>query len=174
MATNHDDFDVLKFFITVMVLLTVIVAGFAIMLQTQVSDLTRRVKVENDTLKKMDELANDAQFREWIARDREGRNVAHGSSADFKALLSVNAGKHGLKVENTTEQSGQDMGNGMRELRFQVRMLGFRLEPFMRFLVSVEQEWPGAKVREITELTLDEKNQLWNGMVVLAIFKPNA
>ena len=173
MATNQqDDFDVLKFFITVMVLLTVIVAGFDIMLQAQVSDLTRKIKIERSTLNQMNDLAGDAQFREWIARDRENRNLGGGSSADFKALLTDRASKLGLKVENTTEQgNGQDLGNGTRELRFRVRILGFRLEQFVRFLVSVEQEWPGSKVREISDLQFDQKSQLWNGMVILAIFK---
>jgi hypothetical protein len=171
-ANQQDDFDVLKFFITVMVLLTIIVAGFAAVLQGKVSDTTKKIKTEIKTLKAMDEMAlKDLQFREWISRDREGRNVGQGSSADFKALLNDHAQKNGLRVTDSSEQGTIELGGGTRELRFRVRMQGFRLENFTRFLVSVEQDWPGSKVREITDLSLDEKNQVWNGQVVVAIFK---
>jgi hypothetical protein len=173
MATaQQDDFDVLKFFITVMVLLTIIVAGFAAVLQGKVADTTKKIKAEIATLEQMDEVASkDLAFREWVQRDREGRNVGQGSSGDFKARMNENAGKQGLKVTDSSEQGAIELGGGTRELRFRVRMQGFRVEQFTRFLVSIEQDWPGAKVREITELSFDEKNQLWNGQVVLAIFK---
>src|SRR5439155_7429407 len=90
-ANQQDDFDVLKFFITVMVLLTVIVAGFAAVLQTKVSDTTKKIKAELITLNTMDEAAGkDVNFREWVSRDREGRNVGQGSSGDFKARMHEN------------------------------------------------------------------------------------
>jgi hypothetical protein len=168
---QQDDFDVLKFFITVMVLLTVIVAGFAGVLEQKVSDTTRRIKAEIATLHQMDELARDPAFREWIAREREGRNTGQGSSADFKALLNDHATKTGLKVTESSELGAQELGNGTRELTFRLRIQGCRVEALMRFLVSVEQDWPGSKVREITDLSLDEKNQVWNAQVILAIFK---
>jgi hypothetical protein len=170
-ASQQDDFDVLKFFITVMVLLTLIVAGFAGVLESRVSDTTHKIKAEIATLHKMDEEARDAQFRDWIARDREGRNTGTGTSADFKALMSNNANKVGLHVTDTAEQGTIPLPNGTIELRFRLRVTGFRLEAFMRFLISVEQDWPGSKVREITDLSLDEKNNIWNGQVILAIFK---
>ncbi|MEZ0228620.1 MAG: hypothetical protein ACAI25_08345, partial [Planctomycetota bacterium] len=56
-ASQQDDFDVLKFFITVMVLLTIIVAGFAAVLQGKVSDTTKKIKTEIKTLQAMDEMA---------------------------------------------------------------------------------------------------------------------
>lgn len=170
-ASQQDDFDVLKFFITVMVLLTLIVAGFAAVLQTKVSDTTKKIKAEIATLHQMDELARDQQFRDWIARDREGLNTGSGTSADFKALVNDHATKCGLRVNESSEQGALDLGGGTRELRFRVGIQGFRLEAFTRFLVSIEQDWPGSKVREITQLSLDEKNQVWNGQVILAIFR---
>lgn len=172
MATNQqDDFDVLKFFITVMALLTVIVAGFAAVLQSKVSDTTKKIKAEISTLNTMKTESADPSFRDWIARDRENRNNGQGSSSDFKALYNTTAAKCGLRVTDSSEQGAIELGNGTRELRFRLRIQGFRLEAFTRFLVSIEQEWPGSKVREITDLSLDEKNQVWNGQVILAIFK---
>ena len=171
-ANQQDDFDVLKFFITVMILLTVIVAGFAAVLQGKVSDTTKKIKSEIATLEQMDEIAlKDLTFREWIARDREGRNVGQGSSADFKALLNDHAQKNGLRITNTSEDGTSEIGGGTRELRFRLLVQGFRLENFTRFLVSVEQDWPGSKVRDILDLSWDDKNQVWNGTVILAIFK---
>src|SRR4051812_36128281 len=126
-ANQQDDFDVLKFFITVMVLLTVIVAGFAAVLQGKVSDTTKKIKAEVATLTQMDDVAlKDLQFREWIARDREQKNVGTGTSADFKALLNDHAQKNGLRVTDSSEQGTIELGGGTRELRFRVRMQGFR------------------------------------------------
>src|SRR5277367_6265044 len=109
-TTQQDDFDVLKFFITVMVLLTFIVGGFAAVLESKVSDTTRKIKSEIATLHQMDEVARDPQLREWIARDREGRNTGTGSSADFKAVVSTDANKCNLHVTNLSEQGSIELG----------------------------------------------------------------
>lgn len=171
-ASQQDDFDVLKFFITVMVLLTVIVAGFAGVLQGKVNDTTKKIKIEIATLQQMDEVAGkDNQFREWVLRDRENRNTGQGSAADFKALINDRAQKNGLRITDSSEQGSMEIGGGTRELRFRCHMQGFRLDAFIRFLVAIENDWPGSKVREITDLSLDEKTQVWNGQVILAIFK---
>jgi hypothetical protein len=120
----------------------------------------------------MDDLARtDTSFREWIAKEREGHNQGAGSAADFRALLNDHARKANLNVRDTGEAGNIPHSGGRLELRFRIRAEGFRLEALTRFLVSVETDWPGAKTREISELQLDEKAQLWNGTIVLAIFK---
>src|SRR5262245_37720620 len=119
-ANQQDDFDVLKFFITVMVLLTLIVGGFAAVLESKVSDTTKKIKAEIATLHKMDEEAREPQFRDWIARDREGRNTGTGTSADFKAVMSNDASKAGLRVTDTAEQGTIPLPNGTIELRFRL------------------------------------------------------
>ena len=112
-----------------------------------------------------------AQLRDWIAREREGRNQGTGSAADFKALVNDHARKASLNVRDTGEAGQVEHPGGTRELRFRMRVEGFRLEQLMKFLVSVEQDWPGSKTREISELLLDEKKETWNGTLILAIFK---
>src|SRR5258708_5567973 len=98
-ANQQDDFDVLKFFITVMILLTVIVGGFAAVLESKVADTTKKIKIELATLHQMDDLARtDTNFREWIGKEREGRNQGTGSAADFKALVNDHARKANLNV----------------------------------------------------------------------------
>jgi hypothetical protein len=171
-AQNKDDFDVLKFFITVMALLTAIVAVFAIVLYGKVSATTKDIKRELATLQEMDKLAGDAPFRDWIGREREGKNQGTGTPADFKALLSDHAGKIGLHVKDTGEAGTIEHPGGTRELRFRLRVEDARIEQITRFLVQVEQDWPGSKTREIPELTLNEKTgNTWNASLVLAIFK---
>src|SRR5581483_9015324 len=59
-AQGKDDFDVLKFFITVMALLTAIVAVFAFVLYGKVSSTTKEIKRELATITEMDKLAQDA------------------------------------------------------------------------------------------------------------------
>jgi hypothetical protein len=168
----RDDFDVLKFFITVMGLLTVIVAVFAGLLESKVAQTTKSIHSELATLTEMDKVAADAPFREWIVREREGKNQGSGTPADFKALLSDHAQKIGLVVKDTNEAGTVEHPGGTRELRFRLRVEGARIEQITKFLVSIEQDWPGAKTREIPELTLDEKTgNTWNAGLVLAIFK---
>jgi hypothetical protein len=172
-AQQQDDFDVLKFFITVMLLLTVIVGGFAAVLQSKVSDTTKQIRRELSTLEAMDKMAGDAQFRDWIARERESKSNGSGSTADFKALVSDHARRIGLNVKDTREAGQIEHPGGTRELQISIRIEGFRLEQLVRFLVAVEQDWPGAKTRQIPDLQLDPKAQTWTGSVILAIFKHN-
>ena len=67
-AKNEDDFDVLKFFIAVMVLLTAFVGGYALYLRGQVGQLTNQIKAQVRQLGEMKQLSMDPSFREWIAR----------------------------------------------------------------------------------------------------------
>src|SRR5205085_9553731 len=126
-ANQQDDFDVLKFFITVMILLTVIVAGFAAVLYGKYTDTTKKIKIELKTLEEMDAVAGkDVNFRDWVQRDREGRNVGQGSAGDFKARVTRNAETQNVRITNMNEQGTRPPGGGTLELRFQVIMTGFR------------------------------------------------
>lgn len=171
---NKDDFDVLKFFITVMALLTAIVAGFAVYLQGQVSTKTKQIKAEISTLKEMDKLALDAPFREWIGRERDTKTDSSGSSGDFKALITLQARDAAINIRDIADGGKIDNPGGTQELRFRVHIEGARVEQIVKFIVGVEQHRPGAKCREIQDLALDEKTgNTWNANIVLSIFKHN-
>jgi len=66
-SKKKDEFDVLTFFIYVMVLLTVIVAGFAALNYTKVAEVSRDIKIEIRKLESMQELALDEELRDWVA-----------------------------------------------------------------------------------------------------------
>ncbi|MBI3723806.1 hypothetical protein HY251_07635 [bacterium] len=168
---DQDEFDILRFLMTVLGLLTIVVGVYAALTGSQVSQANAEIKREVLVLDQMDKLAKDPAFRDWIAREREGRNQGTGSAADFKALLNDHARKQGLNVRDTGEAGTIDHPGGTKELRFRMRIEGCKLEALTKFLVSVEEDWAGAKTREIPEMTIDEKSQTWTASIVVAIFK---
>ena len=175
MAGKSDEsFDVLTFYIYVMALLTVIVGGFALWNKQKVKAEVQRVKGELSSLTLMEELAGDADLRGWIAREREGRNTAGGGTpADFQALYLARSRENGVQIGTHTSQGSRPMAGGA-ELTYRLNMDGVRVENLVRFLVRVEEDWPGAKVKQIIKLDWNERNKNWDASVELSIFRASA
>jgi hypothetical protein len=170
-AKNEDDFDVLKFFIAVMVLLTAFVGGYALYLRGQVNQLTLQIKAQVRQLGEMKQLALDPPFREWIARDRENRVPANGQTpTDFKALLVTELPKFQITYTLLTQDGAIDH-RVATEIPFAVTVDSCRIEDLTRFLSTVEERWPGAKAREVRSLEWDEKKATWKAVIVVSIFR---
>jgi hypothetical protein len=171
-ARNEDDFDVLKFFIAVMVLLTAFVGCYAFYLRSQVLQLSTQIQTQVRTFEEMRKVADDAPFREWIARERESHQGDRGSSVtDFKALLVQAAPDFHLNYVQLPSQEGMQDYRVAQEIPFRMSFDGCRIEDLVRFLAHVEEKWPGAKTREIQQLEFDEKKQTWKTSLVVSIFK---
>jgi hypothetical protein len=171
-ARGEDDFDVLKFFIAVMVLLTTFVGAYAFYLRSQVVQLSTQIKAQVRTLDEMKKVAEDAPFREWISRERETHQGDRGNSVtDFKALLVQAAPEFHLNYVLLPSQEGMQDYRVAQEIPFRMSFDGCRVEDLVRFLAHVEEKWPGAKTREIQQLEFDEKKQTWKAALVVSIFK---
>jgi hypothetical protein len=169
--SDSESFDVLTFYIYVMALLTVIVGGFALWNKKKVDAEVVRIKAENTKLTAMEGLAADTDLRGWIARDREGRNAAGGGTpADFQALYLQRSRENGVQISNHTSQGSRQI-NGGTELVYRLNMDGCRVENLVRFLVRVEEDWPGAKVKQIVKLDWNERTKGWDASVELSIFR---
>lgn len=172
---KKDEFDVLTFFIYVMLLLTAIVGGFAALNYTKVSEERKQIRINVTKLAAMQELAMDEQFREHIGLDRKNQQtIVGGSSADFQALYLSRARENNVEI-GTHSLEGTVNHPGGVELPFRLNIKQCRVEELLKFLVRVEEDWPGAKVKEIAKLDYIERNEKkgWDAVIVLSIFKPN-
>ncbi len=178
MASKNDDFDILTFFISVMLLLTVLVGGFAALYYRRVSVATASVKKEIGFLRAMGKLAKEDGLKGWISREREGaqQNTGNRSAADFQALyLKLSrAPQHRLTLTNHTLE-GSIPHPGGTELPFRLIFKQCRVEELVKFLVKLEEMWPGARVKKITKLHYIERGETkgWDATVVVSIFKAN-
>jgi hypothetical protein len=172
---GKDEFDFLTFFIYVMLLLTVIVGGFAALNQRKVSDVTKQIKREIYNLEQMQEVALDEDFRTWVVKDREGSaSTTSRGTADFQGLYIKLARhpEHRLVLENHTLEGSIPHPGGV-ELPFRLIIKRCRLEEVVKFLVKLEEAWPGARVKKFDKLSWEEKGEEkgWDVTVVVSIFK---
>lgn len=178
MASKKDEFDVLTFFIYVMLLLTVIVGGFAGLNQRKVSAASATIKREIKFLEAMQKQAMDEDLRSWIARDREsGRGGSVGRGApDFQALIIKlsRERQHPVRIENQSQEQAIPHPGGF-EIPFRLIIKKVRMEHLVKFLLRIEETWPGARVKKFDKLQYAEKDgqKRWEATVVLSIFKAN-
>jgi hypothetical protein len=175
MAKQQEDaFDVLTFYIYVMALLTAIVGGFALWNKKKVDAESQKIKSELLKLDQMKKIAGDEDLRGWIAREREGRATADtGDAAAFQALCVSRATQCQVRVTGQSSQGAREKPGGT-ELTYAFEIEGCRVENLVRFLVRVEEEWPGARVAKIAKLNWNERSQLWDASIHLSIFRAAA
>lgn len=175
MAKQQDDaFDVLTFYIYVMALLTAIVGGFALWNKKKVDAEAMKVRAELLKLDSMKKMAIDEDLRGWIAREREGRQTAgDGTPADFQALYVKRAEESRIRLTNHASQGTRNLPGGT-ELSYRLQVDGCRVEDLVRFLVRVEEDWPGARVKNIVKLDWNTRNESWDAIVELSIFRAAA
>lgn len=172
MAAKKDELDILTVFIAAMLLFTVLAGGFAGIYYRRVSATTAQVKREVGFLNAMFKLAQEEDLRGWIVKEREGQQVATSrSSADFKALYLKLSREHALSFERETQlQSIQQPG--VEEIPFQMVIRRCRVESLIKFLVKIEEQWPGARVKKIDKLQYSERGEQkgWDATVIVSIF----
>ncbi len=177
MAKQQDDaFDVLTFYIYVMALLTAIVGGFALWNKKKVDAEALKVRAELSKLDLMKKMAIDEDLRGWIARERQNRQADAGdgnSPADFQALYVKRAEESRVRLTNHASQGTRSTPGGT-ELNYRLQIDGCRVEDLVRFLVRVEEDWPGARVKNIVKLDWNIRNESWDAVVELSIFRASA
>lgn len=171
-AEKRDEFDVLTFFIYVMGLLTAIVGGFALWNKSKVDNTSRQIRAELSKLEEMKKIAIQEEFREWVSRERESALTGNtnASSTDFQALYLERARSNGLDLTNHTLE-GSITHPGGTELPYRLVIKDCRVENLLKFLSALEEEWPGARVKQIVKLDWSERNEAWEAVVVVSIFR---
>ena len=106
-----------------------------------------------------------------IARERSGEGVG-GKAFDFQALvlnMSQNQGIH-QGFDTINQSNHKELPSGSVELTYRVVLQGVRMEPYVKFLSSIENEWPGARVSRLVKLDWSEQRNGWDATVELSIF----
>ncbi|RMG08963.1 MAG: hypothetical protein D6731_20790 [Planctomycetota bacterium] len=176
MAGKKEEFDFLGFYIFFMLLLSVIVGGFAVLNRREVAEADRLLRREVRFLEEMGRLARDEDFRALIAKSRQGSAGVSGSTADFQALYIKLARdpQHRLQLENHSLLGSITHPDG-EEFPFQLVIKQCRVEELVRYLVKLEETWPGARVKKITKLQYVERGDRkgWDATVVVSVFRSN-
>ena len=174
MARSDESFDVLTFYIYVMALLTAIVGGFALWNQRKVDEQVRLTKNEVQKLDQMKQLAVDDELRAWIARERGSQGqTSSGSADDFQAMCRARANENGVNIISQQSQGTRNLPDGT-ELNYRLTIEQCRVEGLVKFLVRVEEDWPGARVKQIVKLDWNERKEAWDSVVELSIVRAAA
>ena len=168
MAKDNDEFDVLTFFIIVMIVLTAIVGLFAFMLKKRVNEESKKIVKEIRNLNSMREIASDKKFKNWIQIERAGKSE-NGSATEFGARITKSAQQYGVDL-NRKNQGGAIPGNGYEEIPFNLTIRKTQLRPLIRFLFHVEEKWVGSKVKTL-RIRWNPKVEQWSCDTTLSIFK---
>jgi len=181
MAKQGEEFDVLTFFIYVMVLLTLIVGGFALLNRSRLNKDSMKLKGAVRGLGEMEELALDEDFRNWISRERSNDRLS-GSGRDntqgeFRALGLSLANRQGLDsmLQGRFQRRGvnTDPVTQMKEAQFGLTFDDIRVEQLTKYLVSLEEKWPGCRVTRINELKYNPDKKVWKASVQVSIYNPS-
>lgn len=181
MAKQGEEFDVLTFFIYVMVLLTLIVGGFALLNRSRLNKDTLKLKGAVRGLSEMEELALDEDFRSMIARERNNTRLSktgrENTQSEFRALGLSLANRQGLDnmLKGRFQRRGvnTDPVTQMKEAQFGLTFDDIRVEQLTKYLVSLEEKWPGCRVTRINELKYLPENKVWKASVQVSIFNPS-
>jgi type II secretory pathway component PulM len=165
---DGDEFDVLTFFICVMGVLTVIVVSFTyFVLYQRVEKQSKSIRTELRNLRKIEDLASDERFKDWIRSERGG-NIEQGSASEFNARIIQSARSQKVRVDRLDPKRPIKHGN-FQEMPFNVSLKKCQLEPLMRFFFDIEEKWAGAKVKQL-QLNWREKEKSWSAEATISIF----
>ncbi|MGE0713295.1 MAG: hypothetical protein AB7N76_35600 [Planctomycetota bacterium] len=175
---KQDEFDVLTFFIYVMGLLTLIVGGFALLNRSKLKKESVKLSGAVRALSDMETMALDDHLKEWIARERTNkRQGGQGTTTEFHALCVSKAAELGLRdnLNGRVTYNGtrEDMRTRTKEATFRLELKELRVEPLVKLLVALEENWPGARVKRILKLDYSEKRELWDTSLEVAIYNPS-
>ena len=169
MAKAAEDSDALTFYLYIMAFLTVIVGGFALWSYQKVDEASKDIKTELRKLKYMEGVALEDEFRSQLAREREGQQTGGGRGTDFRSLYIQNAQRNGLNLVGD-QAFNREIPGGV-ELTYRLQVDSCRVEPLMKFLVGLEEQWPGARVKQIIKLDFNSSTEKFDAVFELSIFK---
>lgn len=181
MAAQRDEsgIDVLKFFIGVMSLLTVIVAGFAGYNWSRAAALAQAVEADELRLAEVEKLASDRTLLEMIARDRAQQGEIDSSKEDLGQFLNTSATLMKLQLQNfRAVGSGAAVPGQQRYVKksYQFAIERQPLEVIADYLFYVQAKWPGLKVEKVSirEVPVKKGEHFagWQASVLVSAFRP--
>ncbi len=177
MAQNDQDgIDVLRFFIGVLALLTVFVAGFAVVKYAEIQSLREEVARAEADYANMQRVAGNERFLRAIAREASMQAQVDPDKQDLAQYLTSVAETIQLTLENFRPEGGGVAGPGRKYLkksiRFRIRQQP--LEVIVDYLWYLQASWAGLKVEELhlqPKTSRDGTFLGWDAQVLVTTFK---
>jgi hypothetical protein len=179
MAQGKDEgMDILKFFIAVMSLLTVFVAGFAGYNWSKAAALAEQVEQDEQNLKDIEALAGKQDFKMQVARAKIAREQIDIRTADLQRYLTDSATKMGFSLK-TNEPVGGAAGvsqQGYVKKSYKIVIERQTLEVIGDYLFWIQASWPGLKIEELNVREVPVKKGEpfagWQATVLVSTFRP--
>ncbi len=174
---QQDEGDILKFFIGVMALLTIVVAGFAGFNWTNAVELEEQVAGAERELAQVKRIAGDPELKLAVARAAAARDV-DTRTADLGRFLTEAATINRFSLKgNIAEGSGAGAGQrGYVKKSHRITIERQTLEVIADYLFYIQAKWPGLKIEEITvneaPVRKGEPWAGWNATVLVTIYRP--
>ncbi|GIW71535.1 MAG: hypothetical protein KatS3mg102_1077 [Planctomycetota bacterium] len=173
----HEGIDLLRFFIGVMALLTVFVAGFAAIKFAEAESLRQAVAREEVNYANLRRVASSREFLEAVAREAAMQGQVDTETKDLGQFLQEVAGAIGLRLDNFRPEGGGSTGPGRRFLKKSIQFTIERqpLAVITDYLWFLQAKWPGLKVEELTireaPRRQNEPFMGWQATVLVSVFK---
>lgn len=175
---HEDGMDILKFFIGVMSLLTIFVAGFAGYNWSAAEALDTQVTRDEESLRDIMKLAGKPEFKTAVARSGLAKEV-DPRKTQLGLFLTDSAKKLGFELASNNSEGGGSSGGappGFLRLSNKITIQKQSLEVIADYLFYVQASWPGLKIEQIdvNEMPGSKEGAFlgWNASVQVSIFRP--
>ncbi len=175
---HEDGMDILKFFIAIMSVLTVLVAGMAGLNWSRATGLASEIEDQQATLEMMKGIAKSKELRDMIAKDRASKDLVDVLKKDLGEHLQQTASRMGISlIEFKKEGAAGLRQQGFDKISYRFTLDRLRLEVVTEYLFYLQASWPGLKIEEITaseaqRLKKDDPFPEWKTTVLVSIYRP--
>jgi hypothetical protein len=175
---KEDSGDVLKFFIGVMTLLTMFIAGYAGFTWSQVGNLADQVEADQKSLDKLVVMAADPEFRMALAKQAAQARNGPVNTTDLQRFLIESAEKLSFKLRAVDPMPGSSFGpQTFLRRAYKLSIEKQSMEVIADYLFYVQATWPGLKIEELLVHPAPKPNkdaawQGWNAEIVVSTYKP--
>jgi hypothetical protein len=169
--------DILRFFIGVMTLLTLFVAGFAGYNWSKAEALREEVALAEVNYDRTKKMAGAVEFRRNVAKDRELKDFDQASTEKFSQFLSTMATRMNIipkEIRPEGAPGGSIRGNYIR-VSYNVVLERQPLAGVIEYLYRLQLEWPGLKIEQLTVQEVvkgKEDFEGWNVTALVSTFRP--
>ncbi|MFC1706405.1 hypothetical protein ACFL59_06210 [Planctomycetota bacterium] len=177
MADVEEGIDIIKFFLGVMTLLTVFVAGFAVFNWSKAQNLTEEVESEERSYRSVKKIAREKEFLNQVARLQTFGASEKITSKDFGRFLQETAAELNLQLTRfrSVGSGGSLSKKGFTKQSYEFSIEKQRLDVIVAYLWYIQAVWRGLKVEELLvkkpTLRRDAEFPGWEAKAIASIFK---
>ena len=178
---KEEGLDVLKFFIGVMTLLTLFIAGYAGFTWSQVSILADQVESDQKGLDQLLTIGADPDFRMALARQAAQARSGPVNTSDLQRFLVESSEKLSFQLKSI-DPVGSQGGGGFGQQNYVKKAYKLSIEKqsmevIADYLFYIQATWPGLKIEELLVHPAPKPNkdaawQGWNAEVLVSTFRP--